>query len=253
MRWTHPGVRAMFSAAKRMDVIDSNPFTGLRLRGSRGRKDLDVLSVDEVNKLAACARKAWKEERVAQMVEALILFAGFVGMRPGELYGLRWDDIDLAEDEIFVQRQYVAKTRSFELPKNGEKRLIVLTPQAREALLRLPRPLDGQELVFRAKRGGPMSGRVQHYYWNPVRVAFGDPSMHFYELRHACGAWMFNDLGLPAQDVGHQLGHTDGGVLVQKLYGHPSERLARKRIKQAMRATPAEVVQITEPGRSHAV
>jgi len=38
---------------------------------------------------------------------------------------------------------------------------------------------------------------------------------------------------LPAQDVAHQLGHTDGGALVQRLYGHPSERLARDRIKRA--------------------
>jgi hypothetical protein len=79
--------------------------------------------------------------------------------------------------------------------------------------------------------------------------------MDFYELRHFCGAWLFNDLELPAQDVAHQLGHEDGGGLVQRLYGHPNERLARERIEaegrsQARRrratfgakAEPAEVI-----------
>lgn len=36
-------------------------------------------------------------------------------------------------------------------------------------------------------------------------------------MRHFRASWLFNDLELPAQDVAHQLGHTDGGALVQRL------------------------------------
>jgi integrase len=74
--------------------------------------------------------------------------------------------------------------------------------------------------------------------------------MDFYELRHFCGAWLFNDLELPAQDVAHQLGHEDGGGLVQRLYGHPNERLARERIKRKVGAKLADVAQLSEPKRS---
>ena len=73
--------------------------------------------------------------------------------------------------------------------------------------------------------------------------------MDFYELRHFCGSWLFNDLELPAQDVAHQLGHTDGGALVQRLYGHPSEKLARDRIKRASGVTRPQVVEISEAER----
>jgi integrase len=75
--------------------------------------------------------------------------------------------------------------------------------------------------------------------------------MDFYELRHFCGSWLFNDLELPAQDVAYQLGHTDGGALVQRLYGHPSERLARERIKRATAGKPSAVVSLTgaKPGQ----
>ncbi|MCW3026169.1 MAG: hypothetical protein JWM29_1601 [Solirubrobacterales bacterium] len=74
--------------------------------------------------------------------------------------------------------------------------------------------------------------------------------MDFYELRHFCGAWLFNDLELPAQEVAHQLGHKDGGALVQRLYGHPSERLAREHIKRAVRGRSREVVPLSEASRT---
>lgn len=250
-RWTLTGIRAMFSDARRMGLVESNPFAGLRLRGSHGRKNLDVLSVDEVHRLVACTDEVWSGA-VALTVGALVATAAFTGMRPAELYGLRWADIDFRNDELHVERQYSPKSRRFDLPKNGRTRIIVLTPQAKEPLLGLPRPVDSSSLVFRASRGGPMTGRVQHYYWHPVRCRFGRPSMDFYELRHFCAAWLFNDLELPAQDVAHQLGHTDGGALVQRLYGHPSERLARERIKRAVGGNELRVVGLAEAGERQA-
>jgi len=249
-RWTLGGIRAMFSDARRRGLVETNPFTNLRLRGSRGRKDIDVLNRAEVEQLASCAHEVWSGE-VAYTMHALVSMAAFVGMRPGELYGLRWSDVDLRNDEIHVQRQYSKASRSFELPKNGKHRDIVLTGPAKAALLEMPRPLGGDELIFRASRGGPITGRVQHYYWHPIRCRFGKPSMDLYELRHFCASWLFNDLALPAQDVAHQLGHTDGGALVQRLYGHPSERLARERIKRATGGKVATVSALPEAGRRH--
>jgi integrase len=168
-RWTHGGLRAMFSDARRVDLIDTNPFAGLRVRGSRGRKDLDVLSVAVVERLAACVAEVWDGE-VALTVAALVLTAAFVGMRPAELYGPRWSDLDLRNDEVRVERQYSARTRTFELPKNGLKRTIVLAAQARAALSQMPRPMNADELIFRGRRGGPLTGRTQHYYWHPSVV-----------------------------------------------------------------------------------
>jgi len=38
-------------------------------------------------------------------------------------------------------------------------------------------------------------------------------------------------LKLPVRVVANQLGHTDGGALVQRLYGHPSERGMRDQVR----------------------
>lgn len=117
-RWTLGGIRAMFSDARRHDLVESNPFTNLRIRGSRGRKDIDVLTRDQVEQLVACAHEVWSGE-VAYTMQALISMAAFVGMRPAELYGLRWSDVDLRNDEIRVARQYSKATRTFELPASA--------------------------------------------------------------------------------------------------------------------------------------
>lgn len=211
-----------------------------------GKKNLDVLSRAELEQLISCAPEVWDGE-TALTVKTLISCAAYLGMRPAELYRLRWSDLDFRNEEVRVERQYSAKSRSFELPKNGLKRIIVLTAPAREALLEMPRPIDPDRLIFRGSRGGGLTGRTQHYYWHPVRCRFGRPSMDLYDLRHFCGSWLLNDLELPPQDVAHQLGHTDGGSLVMRLYGHPSARLARERIKRATGANPASLTSISEP------
>jgi integrase len=135
-RWTLGGLRAMFSDARRAGLVEANPFAGLRLRGSHGRKNLDVATRAEIERLAECASEVWSGE-VALTTRALILIlmAAFVGMRPAELYGLRWSDSDFREEEVRVERQYSASTRRFELAKNGQKRTVVLTPPAKEGLL----------------------------------------------------------------------------------------------------------------------
>jgi hypothetical protein len=42
-QWTHGGIRAMFSDARRAGLVEQNPFTELRLKRSSGRKYLTVL------------------------------------------------------------------------------------------------------------------------------------------------------------------------------------------------------------------
>jgi integrase len=56
-------------------------------------------------------------------------------------------------------------------------------------------------------------------------------------LRHAC-ATLLLERGLSPEDVAIQLGHTDGGALVRRLYGHPSEDRARARIAAAFEQEP---------------
>lgn len=236
-RSAHAPVRAMFADAMRDGLIRENPFAGMRLQQSRGRRDLEVLSVEEVSQAIAVARK-----KFGPGFAAFIATAAYVGMRPGELYALRWPMIDFASHEISVVASLSSKSGETTAPKNNQHRRVVLFPEARDALLKVPRE-DGTT-VFRTIQGKQLTGRTLHFYWDPIRTAIGRDGMDFYELRHFCCAHLLNTLGHEAEDVAYQVGHTDGGVLIRKLYGHPSETLARDRLKAGFgrKVTPLHAI-----------
>jgi integrase len=146
-----PVVVTCLNAALDAEIIDRNPFRGLshRVRRSRGRSDEHPPTEGELARiLEACAALG----EYAPQMRALIIFAAYTGMRPGECFALEWADIDFERMRIRVRRRLYRG--ALDLPKSNRIRTIALTPPARDALLGHPR--DGA-LVFRAKRGGRLS------------------------------------------------------------------------------------------------
>ena len=68
-----------------------NPFASMRLEQPRGRKDLSALTEPELLTLADCALRA--HGQFGPAFRAMILFAAYVGLRPGELYALERSDV----------------------------------------------------------------------------------------------------------------------------------------------------------------
>jgi integrase len=210
-------LRAMFNDARRDGIITTNPFAGLSVERTRGRRDLssDWLTAHDVNQLAKAARSCHGAHGAT--MAAMVTFAAYTGIRPGELFALRLDD--LGEDTIGPT-------------KNGRAREIVYPRIARDAVANVPK-YDGQQLAFPGLNGQQLWASSFSWLWSPVRATFGRPKMAFYELRHFAATYLL-ELGLSPADVAVQLGHTDGGALVMSTYGHPSERAARARILTAL-------------------
>jgi integrase len=232
----HPGqlmaLRAMFNDARRSGIVVSNPFRELGIERSRGRRDLpsEWLTAADVERLAQSARDVHAANGYGDTLAGLLTFAAYTGLRPGELYALRHDD--LGAETLEVRRAADSRTRTLTLPKNGRARTVVYPAKAREAVEPIPR-LAGVELVFPSPSGGQFWSSSFSWVWKPVRCAFGRPAMALHELRHFCATYLL-ELGLAPADVAVQLGHTDGGALVMSTYGHPSDRAARARITTAM-------------------
>jgi integrase len=226
--------RAMLGDAFRDGLIPSNPLAEMRLPSSRGRRDLIALTEEEVFRLISVAETT--HERYGELVYGpMIQFAAYSGLRPGELHGLRWDDVDLRGEVIRVERQFSPKANAFTAPKNGLTREVYLTPLAAEAVRRVPRTTLAE--IFTTKSGKHFSGRVSHYYWDPVRAAFGHPELDFYTLRHYFGS-MLARMGVNAPEIARAMGHVDGGKLALQRYIHITERESRERIKQALAGRP---------------
>src|ERR1700685_4089089 len=109
-------LRAMFNDARRDGIITTNPFAGLSVERTRGRRDLssDWLTAHDVNQLAKAARSC--HGAYGATMAAMVTFAAYTGIRPGELFALRLDD--LGEDTINVRRSADSKTRTIGPTKN---------------------------------------------------------------------------------------------------------------------------------------
>lgn len=227
----HAAARAMYADAIRMGLVKgANPFASLRVKRGTGRKHVmppDLHVLDELTEKARALS--------GQNFHAMLLTGAWTGMRPGELFALRPGDVNLATREIRVERQFVTKTSQEGEVKNARPRTVVVLEPAIGALATAL--AQAGDLLFTTPRGKRWTQGTLHYWWNPVRSAAGQPKLDWYTAtRHFHGAHLLNVLRLHAQDVAAQLGHTDGGRLVMELYGHPSELLARDRIKQAQTA-----------------
>ena len=234
--------RAMFNDSINDGLVSTNPFSNLRMEQSRGRRDLEVISEEKLHELADAALSVHGPEYGPPM-RAMVIFAGYVGLRLGEHLVLEWGDVDLGSSEVRISRS-LSKQGRVTAPKNGSARTVVLPSPAREALLSYPRRAS-EPRVFLSKRWQPFKNATAHYaIWNPVRAAAGLSDLDWHSLRHFAATHLL-ELGASAADVAVQLGHTDGGALVLSTYGHPSEDAARERLKRLSEPL-APVRKITE-------
>lgn len=131
-------LRAIYAAAILDEVVDASPAVGLVL-GREERVDEDFLLLEdaEVERLRTTTA-------IPLRSHSAFLVACFGGLRPGELWGLRWEDVRLAgRAEMIVRRSRSRGT------KGGKVRRVPLLEPAREALER-----------WRHEAGAPRSGLV---------------------------------------------------------------------------------------------
>jgi integrase len=225
---TVPALRAMFNdaaSAKAGRLVARNPFARLGISRGPGRRHEQPPSEKQVWALIAHARRL-----VCPSFAAWLQVAAFTGLRPGELDALRRARVDLVRSRIEVVAQFDAKTRTFTSPKNGKTREAPLTPPARTAILSLR---DEGEFCFTSLRGEHWTPSSRAYHWKAVRAAAGWQGSLYLATRHFAAWYMVNELELPSEDVAIALGHSDGGELVRKLYGHRDEDRALDRVTAA--------------------
>jgi integrase len=226
-------LRTMFGDAMRHEagaLVATNPFSGLRLRRTRGRKDVQPPDVATVARMLAAA-----DELTPPSFAAYLLTACYSAARPGELDALMLTDLDFMAETIDIERQWSAKLAAVAPPKHGSRRVIAMTEPVRKRLSRLPRE---SEWVFTTIRGNHYVPSTRAHHWNRVRCAVGLGNTSLYlATRHFYAWYAFNVLELPDHVIALQLGHTDGGGLVRRLYGHPDAAIARRRTRDAFRST----------------
>lgn len=187
-------------ATRELHWVETNPVTNVsKPRGSRWRTRF--LSEDERPKLLA--------ECTANLhLHAAVLLSVTTGLRQGELYRLKWTDIDQEERWAILGQT-----------KNGDMRGIPLVPVVLEALGKLPR---NAETVFpfdltKAWRGAMRRAGLSDFRWH--------------DLRHSAASYMAKS-GANAVEIASLLGHRTLGMV--RRYAHLSNGHTRSLIERVM-------------------
>jgi integrase len=149
--------------------------------------------------------------RMPESVKRIVPIAALTGLRQGELFSLKEDDLDLEDSTLRVR---AGKTKA-------ARRTVDLSPIA-VALLReqlLARRHTADHLVFPAPQGGRLApGNFMARFFRPA-VKQAGLDVDFHGMRHTYASLMIA-AGVVPKVIAAQLGHADGGVLVMRRYGH---------------------------------
>jgi integrase len=132
---------AALNWAVREGILRESPAKGAKLPPSPPSR-LDFLTAHEVSRLLTEAERRARTLRNSKlwwMRWVAISLAVRVGLRKGEIFGLRWQDVDLDAQRLTVARSYgttpkSGKTRHLRLPS-------ALLPLLREWRARCPHPV----------------------------------------------------------------------------------------------------------------
>jgi integrase len=225
-------LRSILRLAVEWGRLAENPASRLRLpkpAPGEGRAVERVLDADQLTVLIAGTNRP----RVATMLRA----AGELGLRRGEVIGLRWGDIDFPARRIRVERS-VWQTHDKEAgtqrmvgpPKNGRRRRVAMSEGLSKALADwfVKAVVEGgaaaDGYVWPARDGGPMDAGTPGQALARVleRVGLvdddGEPLVTLHGLRHTAASIMLAH-GVPLIVVSRQLGHAHPNVTAQ-VYAH---------------------------------
>ena len=147
-------------------------------------------------------------------LECLFLFAVVLGIRHGELLGLRLEDV--AGDTLSIRRQRY-KGKTVPLKRDSSRRVLTLPALAADALRAhlearahhawlMASAWKEQGWLFTGARGGPLGATKLNDHWREATKTSGLPPIRFHDLRHTAASVLLA-CGVPLKAIQGMLGH----------------------------------------------
>ncbi len=201
--------------AVRHRYIDHNPVRDAerpRGQGEISESPIRILNALEIN--------AFLDAVSEQEYKTLFKLAIMSGARQGELFGLKWSDIDWSNNQIHIKRSW--NSGAWYQPKSRtSNRKIDIGPTMMKELKKwkLACPKNDLDLVFPNDAGGPMDhGNVLRRHFYPALKASGLPQIRFHDLRHTYASLLIEQ-GENIKYIQSQLGHASPTVTLN-VYAH---------------------------------
>ena len=229
---SHRVLRTALSAACREELIVRNVAKLVEPPRAAAR-DLSPWSLDETLDFLAAARR--------DPLYAAFVLAIAMGLRRGEIVGLRWNDVDL-ENRVLLVRQQVQRRRGvlYNDETKGRRSRAIPLPAMCLAPLRWHRMRQkatyeaaGTEwttagYVFATRTGRPVEPRNVHRSFVRVSEAAGLRLIRLHDARHGC-ATLLTAAGVAPRVVMEILGHSQIS-LTMDVYTHVVQDTQREAI-----------------------
>jgi len=250
-------LKVLLNAAVHDGMIARNPIVAVKPIRAPKRQP-QVLDLDQA--------QIFMQSLQGGRLRALYLAAVGLGLREGEILGLRWCDVDLEEGSLHV-RHALQRVR---LPGEANTRLHLVEPKSKRSRRKLFMPavvrsaLAGHKLqqdaerchagdawvdtdfVFATQIGTPLDPRNLLKDFKLKLVSAGLPEMRFHDLRHSAASLLVSQ-GADPRIVMETLGHSQISITMD-LYGHVFESVKRGTAELMDRAlTPPRLSTAPDP------
>ncbi len=213
----YDALRAALTYATRMDYIMQN--VSERVMPPKVHKAaMKLLTSDELRRLLEAARN--------ERLFALLVIASMTGARQGELFALKWSEVNWASQSVRILAT-LSENESGELiqsptkTRNSERH--VPLPAGAVEVLRAHYRAMGEpgpgEWVFPDSTGQPLrKSNFIRRFWHPLLKRAEVPQVKFHSLRHSC-ATTLTERGVPIEVISRLLGHADIRT-TDRIYNH---------------------------------
>lgn len=186
-------LRRVLGIAQRESWILRNPFSqgdSLISIADEKKRERILTKAEETNLLEAC-------QGIRSHLRPILICALDTGMRQGEIFSLKWKNIDLDEGVITIDAYHT---------KTMKSRQIAMTARlTKELLVLYEKPtVDPNDLVF-----GIIDNVKRSFDF--VRKLAGLADLRFHDLRHTAATRLVSQ-HLPLSEVGRVLGHTQANT-----------------------------------------
>jgi len=226
-RRLHSVISNALDCAVAWGTLEMNPMARVEIP-RREVKDMRSMSQQEVRSFLEITDKGFYAEYFRTAV--------VTGMRPGELAGLRWHDVDFKLGTISVQRSLVWKgkhdgwflvapktergKREITIPTSLSNALAELGKRQNDRIRRAGDRYQNDDFVFADEWGKPVY--LEQFVRRVFKVALvraGLPrTIRLYDLRHTCATLLLKD-GEHIKVVSERLGHSNVRITLE-IYAH---------------------------------
>lgn len=190
------------------------------------KNEIRSYSEDELSKLIPIAEKHFRWH-----VWALLLY---MGLRPGEVMALKWEDIDFTNGAIKIDKAVDSRLQKIKETKTGKERTLKILNVLRPILIKakLKYSNEHQYVAYNQKNDNkPIERRNLHRQWSKICEKAGVNDTAVYSLRHTF-ATLAEKNGIDKEYIAAYMGHSNT-ITTEGYIDNYSEKTANKNISKA--------------------